>query len=550
MISSQVVVIGCGPVGLCLAIDLAMRGVKVTIIDTRHPREIPTVRCNHVSSRTMESFRRMGISAQVREAGLPDDYPHDVVFRPFATGEDFARIRIPGRKDRPGCQDSPDGWWPTPEPPHRCNQIYFEPILFDRAAGMDAITILSRTRLDGFEQDEAGVTASITNLDTGKTERISGRYLVGCDGARSMVRSAIGAQLVGDAVIQRVQSTYFRAPALFDMTPGIPGWMTYLYNPVRAGNLVAIDGRETWLLHNYLLPGEDGFDSVDRDACLRMLLGVDETFEYEILGNEDWIGRRLVADKFRDRNAFIAGDAAHLWVPYAGYGMNAGIADALNLSWMLAARLNGWGGEAILDGYEAERKPITEQVSRFAMSHAAKAIAERTQIPANFLDRTPDGARAREAIGHEAETLHVEQFACAGLNYGYFYDSSPIIQYDGEDMPGYTMADYSPSTVPGCRLPHFWLKDGTSLYDAMGEEFVLLRFDPAVDAGPFIDSATRLGMPVQVLDLVGEHAPSVYRHALYLSRPDRHVAWRGDSVPDDVDALTAKLCGRLPQGQQ
>ena len=540
---TQVFIAGCGPVGLCLAIDLAMRGIEVVIVDLRHPREIPTVRCNHVSSRTMEAFRRMGIADQVRGVGLPDEYPNDIVFRPVATRSEFGRIPIPGRQGRQADADGPDGWWPTPEPPHRCNQIFFEPLLFDKAAAMPQITILSRTRLDGFEQDETGVTAHVTDLDSGAVKAISARYLVGCDGAQSLVRKAIGARLSGDAEIQKVQSTYFRAPDLLKIMPGTPGWMTYLYHPVRAGNLLAIDGVVTWLLLNYLLPGETGFDEVDRDACLRMVLGVDASFDYEILGVEDWTGRRLVADKFRDRRVFIAGDAAHLWVPYAGYGMNAGIADALNLSWLLAARINGWGAEGMLDGYEAERKPITEQVSRFAMSHAVKAIAERTQIPPNFLDDTPEAARQREEIGREAEALHVEQFACAGLNFGYFYDQSPLIAYDGEHTPGYTMADYTPSTVPGCRLPHFWLQDGQSLYDAMGEEFVLLRFDSSVSVDRLVESARRAGVPLEVLDLSEEQAPDAYRHALVLSRPDRHVAWRGDHLPDDVDLLVARISG-------
>jgi 2-polyprenyl-6-methoxyphenol hydroxylase-like FAD-dependent oxidoreductase len=541
--SSQVLIAGCGPVGLCLAIDLAMRGVAVTIVEMRHPREIPTVRCNHVSSRTMEAFRRMGIASQVRRTGLPDEYSNDIVFRPVATREEFARIQIPGRQGRLSGKDSPDSWWPTPEPPHRCNQIYFEPLLFDRAAADDNITILNRTRLDGFRQDEASVTVSVTDLEAGTSTELSADYLVGCDGGRSLVRKGIGARLRGDVEIQKVQSTYFRAAQLLDRIPGNPGWMTYLYHPARAGNLVAINGTDTWLLHNYLLPGEKAFDDVDRDACLRMLLGVEPDFEYEILANEDWIGRRLVADKFRDRRVFIAGDAAHLWVPYAGYGMNAGIADALNLSWLLAARLGGWGGEQVLDGYEAERKPITDQVSRFAMSHATRAIAERTQIPAEFLDDTPSGARARELIGSEAELLHVEQFACAGLNFGYFYDRSPLIEYDGEEWPAYTMADYTPSTVPGCRLTHFWLKDGRSLYDVMGEDYVLLRFR-SVDVSVMVESAAHAGMPLQVLDLHEEEPPEAYRHALVLARPDRHVAWRGNLLPDDVNRLVLKLCGR------
>ena len=140
---------------------------------------------------------------------------------------------------------------------------------------------------------------------------------------------------------------------------------------------IAIDGRERWLVHNYLKPDEPDFDAVDRDWAIRTILGVGADFRYEILSKEDWFGRRLIADKFRDRRVFICGDAAHIWVPYAGYGMNAGIADAMNLSWLLAAHLNGWAPPDILDAYEGERQPITEQVSRFAMEHASDDTAAR-----------------------------------------------------------------------------------------------------------------------------------------------------------------------------
>src|SRR5262249_55922464 len=150
----------------------------------------------------------------------------------------------------------------------------------------------------------------------------------------------------------------------------VPAWATFSLNPHRSGNVYAIDGRENWLIHNYLKPDEEDFDAVDRDWAIRTILGVDKTFAYEVISKEDWIGRRLVADKFRDRRVFICGDAAHLWVPMAGYGMNAGIADAANLAWLLAAHLKGWAPVDILDAHEQERLPITEQVSHFAMNHA------------------------------------------------------------------------------------------------------------------------------------------------------------------------------------
>ena len=541
--TDRVAIVGAGPVGLSMAIDLAGRGVPVIVLDERPARSVPTVRCNHISSRTMEAFRRMGIAEAIRDCGLPADHPADVVFRAVATREAFARIHIPSRQDRFSDTTGPDGWWPTPEPPHRCNQIYFEPLLFDHAASLPHVTIASRTRVTGFTQEERGVAIAATDLDSGEELKVEAAYLVGCDGARSMVRKGIGAQFHGDAKIQKVQSTYFRAPALADLIPGRAGWMTYLYHPERAGNLLAIDGRETWLLHNYLLPGEDDFGDVNRDACLRLVLGVGDDFEYDILGNEDWIGRRLVADRFRDRRVFIAGDAAHIWVPYAGYGMNAGIADALDLSWMLAARIKGWGGKAILDAYEAERLPITDQVSRFAMNHAGKAISERTQIPAEIMDDTPEGAAVRSELGKQAEELHKRQFACAGLNFGYFYSGSPIIVSDGEDAPAYSMSDYTASTVPGCRLPHFRLPDGTSLYDAMNGGFVILRLDPSAHVDQLVRSAMRRRMPLQVLDIEPGTAPPEYDTALVLARPDRHVAWRGDALPVDVAGLVDTVCG-------
>ena len=542
-VRAAVAIVGGGPVGLCLAMDLAWRGIEVVVAELRPAGEPPSVKCNHVASRTMETFRRLGFVGEVRAAGLPDDYPNDVAFRTRATGFELTRIHIPCRADRYADKTGPDGWWPTPEPAHRINQIYLEPILHRRAAATPGVTILNRTRIDGFEQTEDGVTASGVDLDTGEAITLECQYLVGCDGGRSEVRRAIGTRLTGDEVIQRVQSSYIRAPALKAMIQGRPAWMSYIYNPERPGNLVAIDGEETWLVHNYLKGDERDFATVDRDRCIRAILGVGPDFEYELLTNEDWIGRRLVAERFRDRRVFICGDAAHLWVPYAGYGMNAGIADAMNLSWLLAAHLNGWAPEQVLAAHERERQPITDQVSRFAMKHAEGAIRERNDLPPEVEDDTPEGVAARSRVGQAAYALAVQQFACAGLNYGYFYDASPLIAYDGEAAPGYTMFDYTPSTAPGCRTPHLWLKDGRSLYDALGPDYTLLRFDPDADAGPLVRAAAARGLPLQVLDVISDDIPPAYGRRLVLSRPDQHVAWRGDALPADAGALADLVRG-------
>ena len=542
-LTASVAIVGAGPVGLSLAMDLAWRGVDVVVAETRPAGEPPSVKCNHVSSRTMEIFRRLGLVQDVRRAGLPDDYPNDVVFRTRATGHELTRIHIPCRTERYADTTGPDGWWPTPEPAHRINQIFLEPVMFRHASATPGVTILNRTSVVGARQGPDGAVAEALDLDSGESLEIECRYLVGCDGGRSVIRRAIGARLTGDEVVQRVQSSYIRAPGLLDLITPPRAWMSYVYNPERPGNLVAIDGRETWLIHNYLLPSESDFEAVDRDRCIRAILGVGPEFQYELLRKEDWIGRRLVADRFREGRMFICGDAAHLWVPYAGYGMNAGIADAMNLSWLLAAHLKGWAPEAILDAHERERLPITDQVSRFAMRHAEGAIRERNNLPPEIEEDSPAGAAARKAVGEAAYALNVQQFGCAGLNYGYFYDRSPLIAYDGEPAPAYTMYNYTPSTAPGCRTPHFWLKDGRSLYDAMSPGYTLLRFDPAAEVSPLLDAAKARGAPLELLDVEADEIPSAYRHKLVLSRPDQHIAWRGDAAPADPLSLIDLIRG-------
>lgn len=541
--NADLVIIGAGPVGMSCAMAAALRGLSVVVVERRKAGEAPSAKCNTVAARTMELFRTFGIADAVRAAGLPDAYPTDSIYCTSITGYELARLRMPSRAERGGTGFLDDGW-PTPEPMVRVSQIYLEPIMFERMRTLPGVTVLNETEFASFEQNDTGVVVHAHAPSVGDI-RIEAHYMIGCDGGRSAIRKAIGAELVGDAEIGRTRTTLVRAPKLLSLFgERRPAWMSWVASHKVRGTVIAIDGRETWLLHRSMPNREMPYEALDFDRSIRDLLGVDDSFTYEVLHHEDWTGRRLVADRFRDRRVFIAGDAAHIWVPFAGYGMNAGIADGANLVWHLSAVIKQSAPPSRLDAYEAERHPITEQVSRLAMDSVMQNMQAMGGVlpPPVLTEATPEGEGLRKLIGERLYAMNVAQMSPAGLNFGYYYDRSPLIAYDGEAPPAYSMGDFTSSTAPGCRLPHVYVA-GTSIYDRLGPDYTLLRFNRDAKADALLAAAKRAGVPLKLIDAPKPPEP-VFRHDLLMVRTDQHIAWRGNSAPADADALMSRLSGR------
>lgn len=543
--SARVVIAGAGPVGMCTAVELARRGHKVIVIESRARDTPPSAKCNTVASRTLEVFRRFGVAEEVRAGGLPDAFPTDVVFCTSIAGSEMSRIRMPSRAER-GEPGFPDSHWRTPEPQVRISQLYLEPILSALVHRTPGITVIYGTSVESYQQNDDHVLISCRR-DDGAEVAFRSDYLVGADGGRSTVRKVMGVRLVGAAELARTRTSLIRAPGLMALWGSRrPAWMSWIANHNVRGNVVAIDGKDTWLIHRTLPNGISDYEALDLHQSIRDVLGVGKDFEFEILNHEDWVGRRMVAERLRDRRVFLAGDAAHLWVPFAGYGMNAGIADGVNLAWLLSNVLDGWADPRMLEAFEAERHPITEQVSRLAMQSMLD-MAEtlgRNPVPVALSSRlNPVGIAMRSAIGTKLHDLNVPQFAPEGLNFGYYYSSSPIIQQDTDEAPAYSMGTVTESTVPGCRLPHFWLSNERSLYDELGPGYTLLRFDQGVDISTLVAAATEAGVPLKVMDLMKNDDPA-YRHKLLLVRQDQHVAWRGNTMPSRIEDLIDLMCGR------
>lgn len=538
---TPVLIVGGGMVGLTLAVELGTYGADCMIINegtstAGHPQG------NSLNSRTMEHFRRLGLSGAIRKTGMPADHPTDVVYTTRFAGWELARLPMPSTAEKLGDFENTEL---TPEAIHRANFFYIEPILKARAEELEQVDVRFGHRLLSFEQGEDGVTAVVENVADETRQNIRCDWLVGCDGARSTVREALGIGYDGKGgedetfMRGRMLSTYVRAPELLDIMTCKPGWHYWTVNADTRSSIATLDAKGEFVALTRMPPGEN---ETTVDAAAEFLSTVGADIPVEVLSVKSWMaGLALVADRYQDRRVVMAGDAVHLFTPTGGFGMNTGVDDAANLAWKLAAVTQGWAPAALVDTYEAERRPIG--LRNTAMSHQFASAVAGLEIPDTLEDDTEAGVRAREETGAYLATF-TEEFRSLGIQLGARYAGSSLIVDDADSGPEDSPFAYVPSSTPGGRAPHVWFSADRALFDEFSRGFTLLRLaDAAPDDAAFAVAAKARDIPFASVDVYRDDIRELYGHDLVLIRPDHHVAWRGNTLPDDVAGLLAQLTG-------
>lgn len=542
---TQVLIVGGGPVGLALAIELGMRGIQCVLVE-RRDGSIPLPKMNGVNARTMEFCRRWGIVQRVRSAGWPPDFPRRMMFCTSARGHVLRRIDMgpmQGQVARAGGN--------SPESFMRCPQQWFDPILRERALEFPTNTLHYRTRLERFEDRGDGMVAEITDARTGETARIFADYMVACDGARSGVRDTLGIAADGNGELSYEINVYFESFSVFAGVPERKAVMSWLVGPEGVwGALSAVNGRSTWRLWLCRMDPATDLQRFDAAGYVRRAIGADVPFD--LMGVLPWDRQQRVARQFRKGRVFLCGDAVHNLTPTGGFGMNTGIGDAVDLAWKLEAAYAGWAGAGLLDTYERERRPVAIR----NVDEATHTYNQVMAIPAMpyLLEPGTQGEQERAALGDLLERGQLQrEYRNEGIVLGYRYDPSPICIPDGTPAPADLVMSYTQNARPGSRAPHLWLDAQRSTIDLLlGSGFTLLRIGADAPEWPALDeSAGRCGVPLQTVCVVHPDAEQLYGGKLVLVRPDGHVAWRGDTPADAdhvIDVVRGAHCLDVPAG--
>lgn len=538
MAQTSVLIVGGGPVGLVLGIELGRRGIDCILIETRDGT-INTPKMNFVNVRSMEFCRRWGLVDTVRKAGHDEDFTPNITWMTAVTEHLITRLDFP-----PLIEWAARGY--SPETSCLCSQLWFDPILLEYARTLPSLQLRHRTRLDEFTETDDGISAAVTDLESRDRDTIEAQFIVGCDGANSTVREQLAIALDGLENMALNLHVFFESEELVSIYKRTIGQARFCWLVDESGiwcGLTSVNGRGLWRFG--ITPPEDDPEGAGLDIpeMIRRAVGTD--FDFDVLSSRPWISRKLVADRFGGGRVYLAGDAAHQLNPSGGFGMNTGVGDAIDLAWKLSAMLDGWGGDRLLASYEAERRPIAvrnvEEATRNFRRRDTYVVGEA------ITDDTPDGQMQR---GEFADALFANDvrrhYEVEGMALGYRYEASPIICNDGTPAPPDDPINYTPTARPAHLAPHAWLAPGVSTLDKFGEQFTLFRFGTEpTNATTLIDAADACGLPLQVIDIDNPDIAALYERDLILVRPDGHVAWRGDMVGADAYDIVDRVRGAV-----
>lgn len=516
--STQVVVAGGGPVGLAAAIELGRRGIGCLVVEPRVTVSRARPRCKTVNVRSMEHLRRWGIADRLRSrAPLPPAWSQDAVFCTSLTGRELSRFTgVLGL--------APDGDR-FPELGQQAPQYVLEELLRNVVRELPACRLATGTTVTDVEQDDAEVRVTVADA-AGLRTVVTAAYLIGCDGPKSTVRERIGSAYTGDHALRPNFGMVFRAPDLWRHVRHGPAVHYWVVNPAVPALLGPIDQTGTWWIIAFGVDQQTG----ERDAARLIDGAAGASAQATVVSTDPWTARMQIVDRMRSGRVFLAGDAAHLNPPFGGHGLNTGLGDAVDLGWKLAAALDGWGGPALLDSYQIERRPIQERVIREATANMA--VTSRELLADNLEDDDAAGERARKAASERIQQTKRPEFHSLGLVLGIAIADSPVIRQ------GAPAGDFGPGTL----LPHAWLGAGRSLYDELGDGFTLLLRRPGADYGAIEQAARLRGVPLKILDR-RDRDRGTGGPALVLIRPDQYVAWAGTQEPEDGLALIDQVRG-------